>query len=312
MAKPKLNTVVLDYFNSEHGNFIIDIPYALSLLNRKSFRSGYVYSVDFIEFIAEQDDLITLGKIPETYVTVNAYNAGFKAWSKQRAEALEEAEYIEAAKWADFKPYFDEDHRTGVRTTLVPRGLTGLAGTTGLIDITGSEWDHATIEVNDVLTATTTRHFIGMLGDDNLAGNYASLLAAYGQTRGATLAPDPMTPADIEDSWILRTGEASGDMTEDVIDDVVEFNNNPPYANQTDPGLPPTYPGNGQSAPMGYVADYGTVGSTGRPLMLDGGLFPLGLISVSTAGTGNWRMRVHCTRGNYKGAVAALPMGDFS
>ena len=50
MARPKLNTVVLDFVGAA-GASIVSIPRALSLANRKSFRCGYVYSVDFIEVI---------------------------------------------------------------------------------------------------------------------------------------------------------------------------------------------------------------------------------------------------------------------
>lgn len=310
---PKMNTVVLDFFTSTAGNYVIDLARALSLVNRKSFRQGYVYSVDYIEFIAGDDNPISIGKIPETYCTAQAWKNAFNAWKKQRHEALEESMLVEPAKWSDFKLYFDQKHMDGTRTLMLPRGITGVTGTTGLLDTTGSEWDEATIEVNDVGAATTTRYFIGMLGADDPANNYVSALQAYGMTRGATLAPDPMVNVAIEDSWILRTGEASGDMTEDIIDDAVEFNNNPPYANEVDPANPPTYPGNSQSAPMGYLHDFGTTGTTGRPLVLDGGLFPLGLMTASFAGTGEaYYIRVHMTRGTYKGAVAAMPMGAFN
>jgi hypothetical protein len=54
MAHPKLNTTTLDFRGIE-GMSIISIPRALSLLNRRSYRCGYVYSVDYIEFIPEPD-----------------------------------------------------------------------------------------------------------------------------------------------------------------------------------------------------------------------------------------------------------------
>jgi hypothetical protein len=87
-------------------------------------------------------------------------------------------------------------------------------------------------------------------------------------------------------------------------------NDNPPYANETDPANPPTYIGNAQSAPFGMMSDMGTSGATGRVLSLDGGLFPLGYVIVSTTAE-SYTLRIHCTRGAYKG-VAALKLGDFS
>lgn len=316
MAKPKLATTVLDFYTNDAGQYVIDIAQSLSLLNRKSFRQGYVYSVDYIEFLSgSPEDYVFIGKLPETYVTVQAWKAAFEAWKKQRHEAFEETEYMTPAKWADFKVYFDKDHKEANRVFMTPRGVGSLTGTMQTVDVTGSEWDHAQIEVNDPLANTATNCYIGMLGDDDLTAGvqYVSAIQAYGATRSATLSPDPaLNLADASLSWIVRTGEASGEMSIDVMATGVELNNQPPYANQADPALPATYPGNDQSVPFGYIHDYATSGSTGRPIVLDGGLFPCGLMTIEFAGEGGFGLRVHLTRGTYKGSVAALPMGDFN
>ena len=309
MARPKLNTVVLDFVGAA-GASIVSIPRALSLANRKSFRCGYVYSVDFIEVIPTQDNQIfTIAKLPENYNILGAYRLGFDSWKHQRAMAIAETD-IEPGKWSDFKPWFNEDHENG---TLVELPVHGMGGGFILqpLDDTGSEWNMADIEVNDPAAATTTRVRVGMLGDDNLANQYGSLMEAWGDTRSATLAPDPLTPGQASLSWITSTGAASDEMTGQVIELIEGENDFPPYANETDPANPPTYVGNSQSAPLGMLVDMGTSGSTGRPLALDGGLFPLGYLVVATTAV-SYTLRVHCTRGRYKGAVAALPMGDFS
>jgi hypothetical protein len=153
-----------------------------------------------------------------------------------------------------------------------------------------------------------------MLGDDDVVGQYGSLMHAYGVLRSPTLAPDPLTPVFASGSWITKTGEESSDMSTATIDIIEDANDNPPYANQTDTALSPTYVGNSQSAKAGLLMDMGFTGTTGRPVTLDGGLVPLGFIVVNAdmADIGNVAtLRVHCTRGTYKG-VAALPMGDFS
>ncbi len=312
MARPKLNTVTLDYFKSEGGTFIADLARDLSLVNRKAFRSGYIYSVDSIEYIGAAGDQITIGKVPETYCVARAYASAFEAWKSQRHEVMEESEVITPGRWSDFKPYFDVEHKLGNRINLIPRGITGITGTTGELDITGREWDRATIVVNDVGAATTSEYEVGMLGDDDTANAYVSIMDAYGDTRTATLAPDPLIPDAAIGSWIMRTGEQSGEMSGDLIDLIDEEGDLPPYANQTNEALPATYVGNGQSAPMGMLVDFGTAGTTGRPLMLDGGLIPLGLLTFAVGNTTGFHLRVHCTRGAYKGAVAALPLGDFS
>lgn len=309
MARPKLNTVTLD-FVGEAGASLVNIPRALSLLNRKSFRQGYVYSVDYIEFITDQQgQAVTIAKVPENYNMLGAYKLGFSAWRHQRAESIAETE-VEPGKWSDFKPYFNQDHEDGTLGELHVKGM-GSGYILQSLDQTGSEWNYAEIIRNDPGAATVTTINVGMLGDDDIPNAYGSLVDAWGDTRSATVAPDPLMPDVAPASWIIATGAESSHMGGAVIDLVDEENDNPPYANQIDVTLPPTYVGNGQSAPFGMLVDQSVTGTTGRAITLNGGLFPLGYLVCQTTAT-NYTLRVHCTRGNYKGAVAALSMGDFS
>lgn len=312
MARPQANNVVLD-FTVPHGNGIIDIPRNLSLLNRKSYRAGYVYSVDFVEYIGHADDTITTGCLPMSYPIFAAYRLGYSRWRAQRSEAIEDTG-IEPGKWSDFKPFYSLPHVDGGTVEVTCVGLADASLSRAPLDVTGSEWNRAELVVNDAAAATTTTILIGMLGDDDLAVNYGSLMNAYGDTRVATLSPDPLNPFVGSASWITKSGEQSADMSADVIDLLEDENDRPPYANQHNTALAPTYVGNGESAPGGLLMDMAVTGSNGRAVSLDGGLVPLGFIvfhadmadplNVAT-------IRVHCTRGEYKG-VAALSMGDFS
>lgn len=316
MPKIQPNNVTID-FTIDAGSGIISIPRALSLLNRRSYRSGYVYAVDYVEYIGGAGDIIKTGCLPASYPLFNAYQLGFSKWLEQRAEAIDDTG-IEPGKWSDFKPWFSQDHLLGPGAggfkEYVAQGLSGATLNLGDLDDTGAEWNLAEIIRNDHAAATTTTFLVGMLGDDDIPGLYGSLMNAYGDTTRPTLAPDPLTPNVASGSWITRTGEASGEMTQEVINLIEGENDFPPYANQNDVNLPPTYVGNGQSAPGGILLDVGLTGSTGRPITLNGGMLPLGYMifhttmiipgSVAT-------LRVHCTRGSYKG-VAALSMGDFS
>ncbi len=305
MAHPKLNITTLDFSSDEAGKKIIDVARALSLYNRRSYRSGYVYSVDYIEYIGTANDTVSIIALPTTYSILSAYRMGFELWKEQRAETIEDTG-IEPGRWSDFKPWYSAEHLDGSWAELLPRGMS-----TGLVlqplDVTGSEWNRAEIVINDVAAATTSTVNVGMLGDDALP--YGSLMHAYGVTRVATLSPDPLLPAFASGSWIVKTGEESGEMAEKVIQLLEDENDQPPYANQADTALGPTYVGNGLSAPRGILVDQGLAGTTGRAVNLNGGLVPLGLLAVSTAG-GAFSIRVHMTRGTYKG-VAAKSMGSF-
>ena len=312
MARPQLNIVTLDFIAGDPGQMIIDIPRALSLYNRKSYRSGYVYSVDYIEYIGTANDIITIAKLPTTYGLLAGYKTAFKLWREQRAATIENTG-IEPGKWSDFKPYYNQEHLiaggVGGWPELLPKGM-GAGLLLQDLDTVGAEWNRAEIVTNDFAAATTATYFVGMLGDDDITGGYVSVMDGYGDTRSPTLSPDPLVPQIASSSWMTMTGEESREMAVDVIDLVESENDQPPYANQPDITLPPTYVGNGQSATYGIMVDTATVGSTGRSVTLDGGLIPLGLLAISTAGVGSGTIRVHLTRGTYKG-VAALPMGDF-
>lgn len=318
MARPKANNVILDYIISE-GSSICDIPRGLSLLNRKSYRSGYVYSVDFVEYIGGGPDVVRTACLPFSYPLFQAWKMGFAAWREQRSSALENADYLEPGKWADFKAFYSQLHLVGPGaggfTELTPAGVQGANLTMVDLDTTGSEWNRSILEYNDPGAATVSPLYIGMLADDDLPGGYGSLMHAYGVLRSPTLAPDPIVPIFASGSWMTKTGEESSDMAEAVINIIEDDNDNPPYANQADYLLSPTYVGGDQSAPGGILMDIGTTGSTGRAISLDGGLIPLGLLVVHVAMNNpelKGTLRIHCTRGEYKGSVAALPMGDFS
>jgi hypothetical protein len=313
MARPQANNVVLDYI-LPHGVKIVDIARGLSLLNRKSYRSGYVYSVDFVEYIGHAGDNVRTACLPMSYPLFQSWKMGFDAWREQRAAALEDAEYMETGKWSDFKPFYNEGHLDGLIVEVTPAGCADNSLNLAPLDTTGSEWTRARLNYNDAGAATVSALYVGMLGDDDVVGQYGSLMHAYGVLRSPTLAPDPLTPVFASGSWITKTGEESSDMSTATIDIIEDANDNPPYANQTDTALPPTYVGNAQSAPAGLLMDMGFTGTTGRPVTLDGGLVPLGYIVVNADMANELdvaTLRVHCTRGTYKG-VAALSMGDFS
>lgn len=315
MAKVPSCNVTLDFIiPDEAATQYISIPQSLSLINRKSFRDGYVYSVDYLEFIGRAGDVISIGKIPEGYTTMSAWKMGFEAWKQQRHNAMEDVPGASPGKWSDFKCLMDvNDNAT---TRLKPYGLSAGGTSYAVLPTVGSEWNISKFIVNDVAAATTTEYNVGMLGAN--VGTYGALIQTWGDTRAGTISPDPNMPGDASGSWIIRTGEEAGEMALDVMNEIETDNDRPSYANVVEDGTAPTpiYVGGELSVPGGVLVDITTLGTTGRPNSMSGGLIPLGLLrlqpgwSDSTAGQERI-LRVHLTRGKYKG-VAALPMGDFN
>ena len=136
MARIQPNNVTLD-FTIAHGNGIISVPRALSVLNRRSYRAGYVYSVDFVEYIGHAEDTIKTGCLPASYPLFNAYKLGFEHWLEQRAEAIEDTG-IEPGKWSDFKPYYSFSHLDGSLTEYQPVGISDASLNLAVLDQTGS------------------------------------------------------------------------------------------------------------------------------------------------------------------------------
>ena len=102
-------------------------------------------------------------------------------------------------------------------------------------------------------------------------------------------------------------------MALDVLNLVEAENDNPPYANETNPANTTIYVGGSESGVGGVGHDSALVGTTGRAVMLRGGLFPVGLLGIHLSGVVDdisRVLRLHLTRGEYKG-VAALKIGDF-
>ncbi len=315
MARPLSTNVVIDYImDDDPTTSYACIPQALSLLNRKSFREGYVFSVDYIEFIGRVDDVISIIKLPEGYTTTRAWTMGFNAWKEQRAHALDANDGAGPGKWSDFKVLMDIDDNSANR--LKPNGMSPSGTTFATLSTVGAEWNTAEIVVNDPAAATTTEFTIGMLGP--VVPPYGALIQTWGDTRAGTVAPDPNQPGELSLSWIMRSGEESSDMAVDVLNLVESENDNPPYANVVEDGLGPTpiYVGGELSAPGGVLHDTAVLGTTGRPFSMSGGLFPLGLMKIvpswsDTSPGQNRVIRVHCTRGVVKG-VAAAKMGAFN
>lgn len=316
MAKVLSTNVTLDYVQTEPGIGVIDLAKSLSNVNRKSYRSGYIYNVDYIEFISDANVSIYVNKILEGYPTIQSWKMGFEAWKEQRSNALEENDGAAPGKWSDFKVFLNQNHQDGTWPELQPFGNSA-SGVPFAVEFStiNAEWDRADLFYNDVGAATVSEVAVGMLGDNDLGNDYGALIQTWGDTRAGTVAPDPNIPGALSGSWVMRMGEESGDMAQDVLGKLESENDFPPYANVTDPADSPIYHGGANSVAGGVVHAVALSGATGRPNLLPGGLFPLGLLYVQTDGSfsslGKCIIRIHLTRGSYKG-VNALPMGDFN
>ena len=98
------------------GYSVCDTAECLSLQNRMQFRQGMEYGYDGIEIFALDptiEGLLQVYKLPNTWVTANAWVKAFAAWRRQRAETLDESMGgTTVARYADFKVFYNSGHQS--------------------------------------------------------------------------------------------------------------------------------------------------------------------------------------------------------
>ena len=118
--QPAVKTMLFNITTS--GPQTIDLSQCASLANRRFYRQGLNWAVAGFTFITSGSQAGTIGvaKIPDTWVSSNAWEKGFRTWNKLNDEALDEAESIKP-KFTDFKVFMDAIHHdAGSPANLIP------------------------------------------------------------------------------------------------------------------------------------------------------------------------------------------------
>ena len=89
----------------------IDLGLALSTINRKFYRQGVYYYVNSIEVYNNEAGILDFHTIPDTWVSKNAWNRGFKLWQKMNG-MVDPVSGMGRPKYHDFKVYMTKLHRT--------------------------------------------------------------------------------------------------------------------------------------------------------------------------------------------------------
>ncbi|AXQ65427.1 MAG: hypothetical protein [Circular genetic element sp.] len=310
------------------GTYFLDIAQCMSIIQRKSFRQGMNYAVSNMNFkyapLVAPDPLnpvftsIEVSTVPKTWVTDNATTKAFENWLEQRAEVLKESPSLKS-RWSDFKIFLDATHaQMGFAANLIPYyQITNSCGKTGAAYLPG-EWD----ESQFVIPVTggsggpggaqeVTMHVVGdhiPAGAFNNAVTSASLVKSYVDSRARILSPDPVQPPGYNTNMYLR--ESSHDeMAADIIQNVTNKNDEPPYDVDD-------YPGGDTNAPVAelvkkmYPTNFGSTTNTRSISLSDSGPFiaPFGLIRIDTCGLSSALdaiiLEVDLVPGNYKGLLA--------
>jgi hypothetical protein len=252
-----------------------DLSQMASIVNRRFYRQGLNWAVAGIKVFSSNPTGLTLSKLPNTWVTSNAWEKAFRAWNKQQMEAVDDSGAESAvARFRDFKVFADEGHVTaGFAANILPQDL---AGNNYLV----GEWEESQIVVPNLIadpsgsTVNPFEYTLRMVGANNFSGS-RGIIDGYASSRAFPQSPDPVSPALQNDTnWFKQMFDVGNDDTE-VIDNATNRNDDLPYP-QAD------YPGGGTQSPTMEVVDLAEITSTtvGGTSRLKGGNFPCGLFRL--------------------------------
>lgn len=288
-------TLTVGSLNTEWYYF--DFFKDLSVASRRGLRQGNVLPLQGLRFTASHTCTVAVSALPFTWVTAEAWEASFRAWMKLNRRALSEDGESQRAKYLDFKVYFDTLHvRHETETDVhIPHPEGHQAGT-GNSQV-GYEWDYSGIQIPEDLDMDEGNWPLHMLGENHTSGvKSLGVIHNYALARARPQAVDPNVPVDgvgdLGGSYLNLMFDFGGGSLQDVVENVVGENNEPPYpvGMETDPAGSPTgeyYPGGANFLGSGDQHEFGRTSiynirddailANG---FLPGALLPLGLLRM--------------------------------
>ena len=233
----------------------IDIAQCLSLINRKLVRQGQVFKVKNMALYSKDESPVTtwkVGALPRTWPMFNAYKKARSLWLEQINEAYKHVGASNLPKYLDFKVYADEGH--------VDNALAGsdimlpMDFDENMVTQTDTDWDYSKMHSSASTSDEFLLHVCGRHRD--ASGNWissetdtstltsAGLIFGYQQSRGVTLENLDDSGLTQRSANVLEAGPfgrislAGDDQLSDIIDDMAEDNDSPPYDYNEYPGGP--------------------------------------------------------------------------
>jgi hypothetical protein len=286
---------------TETSHFI-DLAKDLSAINRRLYRQGRRYHVKRVSIVSsntipqpgQSAGRVTLSCAPESWVTQQAWQRGFKAWTEMQRLAQKNTGSDLRGTWNDFKVYLTADHATGTKLQPLDNGGNG---------VDYGDWSYSDFISPDG-TATSDEFYATLLGDHvGAAGSRTSigLVKSYGEAR-ATVSqrPTPDTGAVDTDDPLINLFD-DGTQVDEIIAKMQTDGEDPPYDIDE-------YPGDDGNMPKPLVVQQTTLGVDGRASV--GGFSAMcGLIEVeatSPIASDVYSVLVELAPGSYRGLAAEV------
>jgi len=217
---------------TETSHFI-DLARDLSRVNRRLYRAGRDYHVKKVTVVSANTpnlgNRISVSTAPDSWVARGAWHRAFKAWKQMNKTATGQLSGDIAGTWADFKIFLSADMAGA--TLLSPLDNGGNAVAAAL------NWNTSIFVTPD--GTTTDDEFYGTLLGDHVgaAGSRTSigLIRSYGESRATVPVQDPSVPATASADPLVNLFDY-GTTIDDVIDNLEDHNDQPPYSQVQYPG----------------------------------------------------------------------------
>ena len=276
------------------GKKYIDIARCLSLINRKLHRQQGLWTIGGVKFQTDSVPAggggveVQLSHAPKVWPVRNALVMGFEHWKEQQQRAYKAGASSLKPKWQDFKVWLNNDHRNNALSELMPYDGGPLGSNP--VSTTSAEWiksKYVFTELDPDVGAggdEVIKHQpeIHILGGDNgmtnvgLVHNY-SLMRSRPDAGASAGTGHPEHATNAETSIFTRSSEAVDESIEQIVENLTDDNDMPPYD-------PDNYPGassNFKEPVMGCYAQL-AANDVGRTVSLNGFSAPNGLITVQT------------------------------
>ncbi len=321
--KKKSTTPAVRYLRYELTNgdagvetsHFIDLAKDLSAINRRMYRQGRRYHVKRItvvssntiagvgwdfggapptDFYQQNAGFVSFSTVPESWITQQAWQRGFKLWSMMQKKALQAAGSDLRGTYNDFKVYMTTDHAGGTKLVPLDNGANALSG---------GDWSYSDFITPDG-TTSSDEFYATMLGDHSPAGIGApktsvSLVRSYAESRATVSAnPSPETFNVQSDDPLINLFD-DGTQVDEIIDKMLTDGEDPPYDIND-------YPGGDTNHPKPLVVQHTTLGADGKATV--GGFSAMcGLIEVEAKSPIDgdvYSVLVELAPGSYRGVAA--------
>ncbi|AXH78521.1 MAG: hypothetical protein [Circular genetic element sp.] len=317
--EPAVQTLSFSMVNN--GTNYIDLSRAASAINRRFYRQGLNWAVAGIQFtlVGAGTGSITVSKIPNTWMSANAWKKSFALWNKQQMEALADGGSESAeARFRDFKINLDLSMvnapvQTAYNTPasgeiLRPHDFSAVANL-----VAEGEWEYSDIVVPNILPDASgsltqpTEYKLHMVGTNN-AGISRGMIEGYADSRAYPQSPDPVSPpVQSSQNWMRDMFDVGND-SGPIIENATDKNDDLPYDQVNYPGGQNNVPG---SEIVGYAfLNNGSQTGIGQA-SVQGSNFPCGLIRLDSGLSGGFvNVQVRLVAGSHRGYLCE-PMQEF-